>query len=455
MKIDKKVVNGRLVIPGAGIIQADVLISDGKITGICSSSDKLEAAEVFDVHGSYVFPGIIDCHVHYGMGPTYKEGVYGDVLTESRSAGLGGVTTTVTFYQNPKSYLEVFESEKEEAERRAYIDFAIHFVLMNENHLREVKHYVEDLGVSSFKFFMNFRGDEGKAMGVEAIDDGFLYEGLEAISKHKHATAIIHAENIEIGWRFRRRLKEEGRDGLSIWTESKPGFIEVENVLRVCYYGKIVNCRIYIAHVSTKESCEELRRLRKESSQIFAETCTHYLTLTKEYSLGNVAKVSPPLRTGEDIKSLWGGVEAETLDVISSDHVPRKLDTKRGNIWECSLGFPGTATLLPLVLSEGYHKRGLSLVRIAELLSRNPARIFNMYPRKGSIQVGSDADLTVVDLDLEKTVSAHELGSFSDYSVYDGWRLKGWPILTMVRGQVIMREGRLVGNPGYGKFISR
>jgi len=450
MKIDKKLVNGMLIIPKEGISQADVLIADGKIVGICSVSENLEASEVIDVKGRHVFPGIVDCHAHYGLGSPDN-----DFLTESRSAALGGVTTVLTFYQTTRSYLDLFESEKHKGEKQAYVDFSLHFCMMNDQQLREVKEYAEKLGVSSFKFFMNFRGEEGKYMGIEGIDDGFLYEGLESIARQKNAKAVIHAENIEIGWRFRKRLREAGRDGLSVWTASKPSFLEVESIQRICYFAKVANCPIYIAHVTTKESCEELQRLRETSSEVHAETCTHYLTHTKDSSVGNIGKVNPPLRSQQDLEYLWKAVEKGTLDVVSTDHVPRKFETKKGNIWECSAGFPGTATLLSVLLSEGHHRRGLSLQRIAEVLSENPARLFNMYPQKGSLLVGSDADLTVVDLNMKRTVKASELGSFSDYSLYDGWELKGWPVLTMVRGEVVMRDGELTGKAGFGRFICR
>jgi dihydropyrimidinase len=450
MKIDKKVIHGLLVVPREGIVRADLLVSEGKIVGICSDSENFQATDVIDVKGKYVFPGIIDCHTHYGLGSPDL-----DFFTESRSAALGGVTTILTFYQNTKSYLEVFEAEKQKGEELAHVDFSFHLCLMTEQHLREVKEYTEGLGISSFKFFMNFRGDEGKYLGIEGIDDGFLYEGLEAIAKHPSAKAVIHAENIEIGWRFRKRLKEEGREGLSVWTESKPTFLEVESIRRVCYFGKVAHCPIYIAHVTTKEACEELRRLREDVAEIHAETCTHYLTHTKDSPIGNIGKVNPPLRSQADLEYLWASVETGVLDVISTDHVPRKFETKKGNIWECSAGFPGTATLLSILLSEGYHKRGLSLPRIAEVLSENPAKLFNLYPQKGSFFIGSDADLTVVDLDMEKTVTAPDLGSFSDYSLYEGWNLKGWPVLTMVRGEVVMQDGTFVGKPGFGKFIRR
>lgn len=450
MDVDKRITNGLLVIPREGIVPADVLISRGKIVGICSGLEAVEASQVIDVGGKHVFPGVIDSHAHYGLGSADE-----DFFTETRSAALGGVTTVLTFYQSTGSYLDVFESEKGKGERQAHVDFSFHFCLMTDRHLDEVSEYVEKLGISSFKFFMNFRGDEGKYLGIEGIDDGFLYEGLEAIARHRGVKAVIHAENIEIGWRLRKKLKEGGRDGLPVWTASKPNFLEVESIRRIGYLGKVANCPIYLAHVTTEESCEELKRLREAFSEIYAETCTHYLTHTQDSSVGNIGKVNPPLRSQDDLEHLWSSIEEGTLDVISTDHVPRKFETKQGNIWECSAGFPGTATLLPVVLNEGHHKRGLSLQRIAEILCENPARLFNMYPQKGTFLVGSDADLTVVDLDMKRTVKASELGSFSDYSLYAGWELKGWPVLTMVRGEVIMRNGELTGSPGFGRFIRR
>ena len=449
MKIDTVLSNGQLVVPHQGVFPGNLLISGEKIIGICAPEELPSAVRHIDVKGNYIFPGIIDAHVHYGLGSAE------DFLSETGSAALGGTTTVVTFYQNPGRYSQVFPAEKKRAEKRAHVDFAFHLCLMKDEHLEEVPFYVEELGITSFKFFMHFRGDEGKYMGIEGTDDGFLYEGLETIAKYPQALAVIHAENIEIGWRFRKRLKAEGRDGLAVWTESKPGFLEVESLRRACYLAKVTGCRLYIAHVTAAESCRELRILREQLQPVYAETCTHYLTHTVESPIGNIGKVNPPLRYPQDLEALWMAIEEGTLDVISTDHVPRKFTSKQGNIWECSAGFPGTATLLPIVLSEGYHKRGLSLERIVELLSENPARLFNLYPRKGSLRIGSDADITVVDVNRKHTVRASELGSYSDYSLYDGWELTGWPVLTMVRGAVVMEEGKLSGRPGLGQFIPR
>ena len=448
-KNNKIIRNGQLVIPHQGIVRGDILINDGKITGICSGFNLSDADIDIDAQGKYIFPGIIDSHVHYGLGSPE------DFRTETRSAALGGVTTVLNFLIDSKKYSEVFAAEKEKAEKLAYVDFSFHFCLMNDGHLEEIPLYIEKMKISSFKFFMNFRGNEGRYMGIEGTDDGFLYEYLKKISQYPKAKAFIHAENIEVCWRLRNQLKELGQDGLKVWNQSRPSFLEAESIDRVYNLGKVNDCSLYIAHISAKESCKELYAIKKEYNKIYAETCTHYLTHTEDSQIGNIGKVNPPLRTPEDREYLWESLRNGTLDVISTDHVPRKFITKKGNIWECSAGFPGTATLLPIVLSEGYHKRRLSLERIAELLSENPARLFNMYPRKGSLQIGSDADLTIVDLNLKKKVKSTELGSFSDYSLYDGWILTGWPVLTMIRGQVVMREGKIMIKPGYGKFIPR
>jgi len=449
MRCDTIIRGGNIIIPHGGIVRGDILIYAGKIVGISSGFDLSEADIEIDGRGKYVFPGIIDVHTHYGVGSS------DDFLSETKSAALGGVTTIITFLNNPNRYSEIFIPEKEKAEKQAYIDFSYHICLMKDEQLDEIPLYVEKYGISSFKFFMNYRGDEGKSFGVEGLDDGFLYEGFKKISQYPKAKAIVHAENIEICWRFRKKLKEEGKDGLETWNQSRPSFLEAESIQRACYLAKIADCPLYIAHVTSKAACEELNAFRQKYSQINAETCPHYLTHTVESPIGNVAKAAPPLRYPHDLEYLWGSLKNGTLDVISSDHVPRKVSTKKGSIWECSSGFPGTATLLPIVLSEGYHKRGLSLERIAELLSENPAKLFNMYPRKGSMQIGSDADLTIVDLNLKKKINSYELGSFSDYSLYDKWTVTGWPVLTIVRGKIVMKESKIVSESGYGKFIRR
>jgi dihydropyrimidinase len=304
---------------------------------------------------------------------------------------------------------------------------------------------------------MNFRGEEGKHLGViDGIDDGFMFDCFLALGKYNHAPACIHAENIEIGWVLRRKLQEAGRTDLQAWEENKPDYTESEAIRRALYLGEISNCPIYIVHVSSKKGLDEIREFRESRyKKVYAETCTHYLMFTSDSGLGVMGKVSPPLRYKDDLESLWQGVADGTIDTIGSDHVARKKETKSGTVWEASGGYPGVATLLPLLLSEGVNKRGIKLERIAELTSYNVAKAFNLYPRKGTIEIGSDADLTVIDLNLEKEVKWSDLCSLSDYTIYEGWKLKGWPVSTIVRGNVIMENGEIKGEPGYGQFIPR
>jgi dihydropyrimidinase len=170
--------------------------------------------------------------------------------------------------------------------------------------------------------------------------------------------------------------------------------------------------------------------------------------------LGSVGKTNPPLREQSDVEALWEGVADGSIDAVTSDHVGRKKEKKMGNIWKASGGFPGVATTLPILLSEGVHKRGLPIERIAEMNCKT-AKIFNLYPEKGTIKIGSDADFTVVDLDLEKKLKVEDLESACDYSLYEGWDIKGWPVTTIVRGEVVMKDGKIMGQPGNGVFLNR
>jgi dihydropyrimidinase len=198
---------------------------------------------------------------------------------------------------------------------------------------------------------------------------------------------------------------------------------------------------------------EEVSRSKVEYPKIFVETCPQYLTLTKDSPLGSLGKVNPPLRSSEDTEALWRGISEGLVDTIGTDHCPNPRETKTGDIWNARPGFPGSATMLPVLLSEGVNKKRVSLERVAEVTSFNTAKIFNLFPRKGTIQVGSDADLCIVDLNLSKIVEAKMLQSQSDFSLYEGWDLKGWPTLTMVRGKIVMKDGGIVGPKGHGRYI--
>ncbi len=452
MHFDIRVSGGTAILPEVGETRCDIGINNGKIAALIEpGADTPDVGRVIDATGKIVFPGLIDAHLHFGFAEKPDE-----YSSETRSAAIGGISTILSFFLNNEPYTDVFKVELPDVEKRAYVDFGFHFSTAKDVHLDEFDTCVEEFGVTSFKYFMNFKGDAGRYLGLDGTDDGYMYDLLEKAAKYPEAVVVMHTENIELVNRFTARVMAEGKDGLAALLEAKPEFVETENLVRAMMFAEHLGARIYIPHLSCASGLDEVRRFRERYGEIYVETCPQYLTHTWETDLPmSVGKANPPLRTQDDIDALWEALADGTVDVIASDHVPRKKETKMTSLWKSSQGFPGTATILPVLLSEGYHKRGLPLSRIADLCGANPADIFNINARKGRLVVGADADLTIVDLELEREVKHQDLLSYSDYTPYDGWTLKGWPTLTMSRGVVVMENGKIVGPEGHGVYLSR
>jgi dihydropyrimidinase len=450
MDFDLLVRNGVVVFPDRPGVPLDVAISGGRIAAVMSPGSKAEARNVIDASGKHIFPGLIDCHLHYGFGEKVTEH-----STETAYAAQGGFSTILAYLLNTGSYDEVFHRELGYATERSHVDFGFHLSMANEVHLQQLRHYVSDFGVGSFKYYMNFKGEEGRYMGLDGTDDGFLYELLGAAAKLDDIVVVCHTENIEIVSRIRRKLQQEGRDTLRDWGLSKPPITEAENLIRAAFFAETLGATIYIPHVSSRLSVDETRSWRKRYPNVFLETCPHYLTHTMDMDIGSIGKANPPFKTEDDRQALWEALADGTIEVVASDHVPRKRATKEKPLWQASQGFPGTATILPVLLSEGYHKGRISLSRICDAVTAAPARIFHIDDRKGHIRPGYDGDLTIVDLDLERVVVPSEFASYSDYSLYEGWKFRGWPVRTIVRGETVMNEGKVVGKPGWGQYLGR
>lgn len=449
---DLRLSGGRAVLPGIGPTAVDIGVSQGRIAALLAPGASGDAEETVDVTGRMILPGAIDAHVHLGQDITVPK-TEQDVAAETASAAAGGVTSLLAYLMSPDSYERSFRPAVELMGAHSHTDFGFHFCVVTRAQLEAIPRYVREFGVSSFKFFMNFRGEEGAYLGLPGNDDGFLYDLLR-ITAENGAMVDPHAENIELIWRLREEVNRTADAGLADWNRTRPPFVEAEAERRAAYLASVAGASVYAVHVTSAAALEALSAQRRDYPNIFVETCPHYLTLDIDSDLGPRAKVNPPLRTRADREALWAAVADGRVDVIGSDHVPRHFSAKDKDIWSASAGFPGTGTLLPLLISEGHLRRGLPWSRIAELTSTRPAQLFGLYPRKGAIAPGSDADLAVINLDEGYRVDAAADPSGSGYSVWQDWAVDCRVEHTLLRGQFAVRSGEL-GAAGRGRYLHR
>lgn len=445
------VVAGGTVVSPDGQQRLDLGIRDGRVAALMAPGTEVEAGETIDATGRHVLPGLVDPHAHIGLGGEE------DWRTESEMAARGGITTVINYVLGGDSYHQLVAAERALADSLSHIDYGIHVCPCSRQHLDELGEYASELGVCSFKSFMSFRGEEGAYLGIEGIDDGYLFEYLERVAEQPAGVANVHAENIELVWKLRAELAGQPPETLSDFEATRPDIAEAEATARAAYFAGMTGTSLYVVHVSAAAALHEieLARTRGTEAPLYAETCTHYLTHTVDSPVGPLGKVNPPLRHEADREELWRGLADGRIQVVGSDHVPRHRELKEVGVAKSPAGIAGIGTTLTVLLSEGYHARGLSLEKIVELTAANPARIFGLEGRKGSLEVGADADLVLVDLDRRRTVDAGTWGGAAGYNLYEGWAMTGWPTLTMRRGETICAEGEIRGEPGSGAYLHR
>lgn len=451
MKLDLFLKNGLLVFPDQGVAAGSLGVKDGKIAVICAPGESFDAKREIDCQGRWIMPGVIDPHVHFGFGSPET-----DFFTESRSAALGGVTFAISFYRT-KDFREGFDAQREKAESQSAIDFSFHLGLTSDLHVRTLAECYQRFGVSSYKMYLMYKGQAGLSKGFTEIDDGLLFAAMRETAKLPGAVLGVHCENVEVIPYLREPLRAAGRADLRAWDEQSPDFLEAENVHRTCYFAAKTDCPVNIVHLSSLESLNEVRRHKQaRKAPIYVETCPHYLHLTHDAETGVLAKVNPPLRSAADVEAMWEGVREGVVTTVASDHVPRKRATKQ-EMWSSTNGFPGTGMILPILMHAGYHQRGVPIERLAAVMSKNAARLYNT-PSKGGLMIGQDADIVVVDPDEERIVDADKLASFADYSPWEGQTLKGWPVLTVSRGRILV-EGAELTETAYegagGRYVAR
>ncbi|MFC6837885.1 dihydroorotase [Halomarina ordinaria] len=461
MSHDLVITGGTVVTPEHGTFEADVAATDGVVSAVARPGS-LNADREIDATGNYVLPGAIDPHTHHGIYRTLAE----DAESESRSDLVGGVTTIGNYFRRPGSYAEIMDDYFAQAEPNYYHDYFFSLGLLSFEHVEEIPHIVEDLGITSFKWYMNYKYAAEEKFGVDCqMLDDFGDTFVRSLAKQDVPTTLgYHSENVEITnslgdnpyLEVERDEDQEYRDYDAL-VKQFPDYAEAQSMIagaalaRQHGYGE----NFYAVHVSSGRTADELATLKAAGWGLTGETCTHYLTLTSEEA-DERHNVNPPVRSATDRETLWRRVADGTISCIGTDHCCNMADEKIGDDVPDSLpGFPSTATMLPLVLSEGVDRGRISLERAVEVTSTNTAKAFDLYPKKGTVRVGSDADLVVVDLKETKTVTPELLKSAADYSPYDGREVTGWPTHTVVKGQVAYERGEVVGDPGHGTHIDR
>lgn len=451
---DTIVKNGRLV-DATNVIEGDLGIRDGRIEAVVREAVPGPGMRVIDARGCYVLPGIFDAHVH----PVYADNL--EVL--SRSAAHGGVTTLIHFLGSGKfaawgpkpewSLEDSIRHYQEEGERTSYVDFAFHAALAQADDYRRCVPGAVALGVSSFKMFLAY-----KSRGMMLTDDQVL-DAMETIAD-AGALAMVHAENGNAIDHLEQQLIAAGKTSAEHYLASRPSVLEAEATSRAVVLAQIARCPLYVVHISCPEAVVVTTRAKAEGQPVFAETCPHYLVLTDEElrRQGANAKIGPPLRTAADVEALWRYTREGVLDVVASDHGAHPPEAKRKggtNIFAAPFGVPGSETLLPLLYHYGVHQGHIPITRLVDLLAERPAKIFGLFPRKGTWQVGADADLVIFDPAGAFTITAGNQHSNAGYTAYEGMALRGRVVRTMQRGRIVFEDGELRAQAGWGRYLPR
>jgi dihydropyrimidinase len=440
------VVHGGVVVTPSGAVSAAIAVKDGRIAAIGDESTMPDAAESINVAGKYVFPGLIDAHTHIwseGFGVT------------TRAAAYGGVTTTLIFLRGDANdnVAEVAAESKRQAAEQAHLDYGFHVYLFDRPSVIAELEATMKLGIPTFKMFMAYKKRQMK------VSNEFMLRAMQTI-KRLGATAMVHAENGEMIDLLEDQAIAAGQCGAEHFYPTRPNVAEGEAVNRAIEFATYAGCPLYIVHLSSAEGLHRIKQARDAGLPVWTETCPQYLLLSDEdmRKWGPLAKIAPPLRTRSDNEALWTGIERGWIPVLATDHASYPLDAKevgKKDIFAAPFGAPGVETLVPLAFSEGVVRRKLPLSWMAKVLSENPAKIFQMYPKKGALLPGSDADLVVIDPDKRVRLEAKNLHQAAGYTLYEGRELQGWPVLTMVRGKVLLKDGQLMQGPGFGQFLHR
>lgn len=456
MMYDTIIVNGDVITERA-VEAVDLAIKDGKVAAVVARGTPLEAREVIDSSGHFVMPGAVDIHFHC-RAPAHPQ--RGDFATETRAAAAGGVTT---IFEMPISKpccatTEIFKSRRALGEANAYVNFALFGApgLL----LPEEVHGMADEGAIGYKIFMTAapagRNDEFEGLCLPTNE--LLYQGMKLVAETGLVCAVHAEDNALLEWHT-AQLQAAGRNDVYAHNESRPPHVEALAISTLMSLNESIQCNLHIVHLSSREALEVFRRYKATGSTASAETCSHYLLFTEDdmARTGPYAKINPPLRKKEDQDALWGGLADRTLMAITTDHSPFTAEEKeraRTDLWRTPPGSPGVEELVLAVMDAALNGR-LDLLHAVQLISTNGAKRYGIYPQKGHLSVGADADIVLYDPREKTTIHQDMLFSKAKAcdKLYEGMTFQGKIRRTLVNGRTVFENGEIKGEPGWGKFV--
>jgi len=457
MSFDTIIRNGS-VVTATDTFVADVAISDGKVSAIGSNLPAENASDLIDAAGKLVMPGGIDVHTHLDMpfgGTTSAD----DFETGTRAALFGGTTTLIDFAIQYKGQAlrQAFDTWMKKASSKAVCDYAFHCIVtdITGGQLSEMNDLVRE-GVTSFKLFMAYPG-------VFMLDDGSIFKALQTTS-HNGGMVCMHAENGSAIDVIVQQALAEGKKSPKYHALTRPTTAEAEATARAIALAEMAGAPIYIVHLSCNDALEKVREARDRGLPVYAETCPQYLYLSIEnFDVpgfeGAKYVFTPPLREKWHQEKLWNGLKRDHLQVVSTDHCPfcfkEQKELGKDDFTRIPNGGPGVEHRMSLIFSGGVASGRFSANRFVELVSTTPAKLFGLYPRKGTIAAGSDADIVIFDAKRKHTISAKTHHMRVDYSMFEGIQVTGMPDVVLSRGKVVIRDGKFLGRAGTGEFLRR
>lgn len=442
-------IKGNLVLPNGVAQNAQVGVKNGVIVGLYAGDDGPEATETIDATEKWIFPGMVDAHVHSYSDPDETF----DHATPAAAAG--GVTTILEMPYDSigkVSTIDLFEQKIERIEARACVDVALLATLEKDGQLENVAPLVER-GAIGFKLSLA----EADPVRFPRIEDEILWDALRVIGSHGVPVGF-HAENDRIINHLIGRFRKEGKTDPKAHCDSRPPVTETLAVLKLLEMAYWIDVPLHLYHISHPRSLHLIEQFKEDGVNVTVETCPHYLILTYDdmERLKAYAKINPPMRPRKDVDEMWELLQCGFIDMVTSDHGPWPYDRKQDpNIFNNPSGAPGVETIFPLMFSEGVVKREMPPALLAQLLCEAPARRFKVFPQKGHIGLGADADFTIIDPSVEWTIQAEDMHSHAGWTPFDGMTVNGKVVQTILRGKTVYDGTRVIADPQYGQFVPR